>query len=456
MNNSRDFWNSRFGFIMAAIGSAIGLGNVWRFPYYTGTNGGAAFVIIYIVAVVLLGVPLLISEITIGRASSRNPVGAFKTLAPNSSWFLVGILGVVTGIFILSYYSVIAGWVFGYIFITTSNKFSGADEKVITEVFQLVSSSPVIPIILLFLIIGMTVFIISRGVQKGIENYSKVLMPLLFVLLIILAIRSITLPNAIKGIEFYLKPDFSKINAKVIVSALGQALFSLSLGMGAILTYGSYLSKRENLISSSLWIAFADSMVALTAGFVIFPAVFSVENLSPAEGPALIFKVIPLVISRMPGGLLFGTLLFILLTIAAITSTISLLEVGTSYLVDEYGYERKKATYILGAISFGLGILSALSCGQVGLLSKLPLLGIDFLSLMDLIFGNVSLILGSFFIALFVGYRWGLNNFFAEIEAEGNTFRFKFLLGILIRYIVPLLILLVFGNFIYETFLSRG
>ncbi len=449
----RGNWSSKFGFIMAAVGSAVGLGNVWRFPYYTGTHGGAAFVFVYLIAVIVLGIPLLMTEIAIGRASNRNPVGAFKTLSPDTRWYLVGILGVLTGIFILSYYSVIAGWVFGYIFITTSNKFAMADEQMISQVFQSVSASPFIPVVLLFVIIALTVYIISKGVQNGIERYTKILMPVLFFLLIILAIRSLTLPNAIKGVEFYMKPDFSKIDAKVIVAALGQAFFSLSLGMGAILTYGSYLSKKDNVFSCSVWIALADTMVALIAGFVIFPALFSVEGLSPAEGPALIFKVLPVVISKMPGGILFGTLLFILLTIAAITSTISLLEVGTSYLVDEYGFERKKATYLLGGVSFILGIFSALSCGAVGFLSKLPVVNMDFLSLMDIIFGNVSLILGSLFIAVFVGYKWGIEKIILEIESDGNKFRFRGIYGLLIRYIVPLLILLVFVNFIYETFI---
>ncbi len=451
---NRDEWSSKFGFLMAAVGSAVGLGNVWRFPYYTGTHGGAAFVVVYLIAVCLLGIPLLVAEISIGRASNRNPVGAFKTLAPDTKWFLIGILGVITGVFILSYYSVIAGWVFGYIFITASNKFAGADEQTISQVFQVVTGLPAISILLLFIVIGITVLIISRGVQNGIEKYLKVLMPLLFIILILLAIKSLTLPGAIKGVEFYMKPDFSKIDAKVIVAALGQAFFSLSLGMGAMLTYGSYLSKKENILNCSILVAVSDTLVALVAGFMIFPALFSIEGLSPAEGPALIFKVLPVVISKMPGGLIFGTLLFILLTIAAITSTISLLEVGTAYLVDEYNMDRKKASYILGLISFVPGIFSALSCGAIQFLSKLPILNIDFLSLMDLIFGNITLILGSLFIAIFVAYKWGMNNFYAEIESEGNVFGSKKVFTLIVKFVVPVLILLVFVNFIFENFIK--
>lgn len=454
MSNSRGGFGSRFGFLMAAVGSAVGLGNVWRFPYYTGTHGGAVFVFLYVMAVVVLGIPLLMSEISIGRASSRNPVGAFERLAPRSRWYLAGILGVVIGVCILSYYAVIAGWVFGYIFITTSNRFAGADEQVISQIFSSVSSTPVMPVLLLFVVIAITVFIVSRGISGGIEIYSKILMPILFLLLLLLAIRSVTLPGASKGIEFYLKPDFSEIDAKTIVAALGQAFFSLSIGMGAILTYGSYLSRRENIFLNSVYIAIADALVALLAGFVIFPAVFSIEGLTPQEGPSLIFRVLPIVISKMPGGMIFGSVLFILLFIAAITSTISLLEVGTAYLVDEFCIERRKAAYILGGICFLLGTFSALSCGAVGFLSKLPLVNMDFLSLMDLIFGNIALITGAFLIAIFVGYKWGVDKFYQEIELDGNIFRFKRVFNLLIRYMVPLLILLVFVNFVFETFIE--
>ncbi len=449
MEEKRGIWGSKLKFILAAAGSAIGLGNVWRFPTYTGLHGGAAFVLLYIVAVCIVGIPLLIAELTIGRGTKRNPVGAFKTLSPGSPWIYVGFLGIFTGVFILSYYSVIAGWVIGYIFVTAFGSFKGGEEEMVSKIFQSVSANPIIPMLLLFAIIAITVYIISRGVQKGIEGWTKILMPILFLLLICLAIRSLTLPGASKGLQFYLAPDFSKIDSSVILGAIGQALFSLSLGMGTMLTYGSYLSKKEDLFSSSIWVAFADTGVAFTAGLVIFPALFTIHGLSPAEGPSLIFKVLPFIFTKIPGGLLFGTAFFILLSIAAITSTISLLEVPTSYLIDEKKWKRWKASIFIGLLSFIIGVPSALSMGQVKFLSSIPIFGTDFLSFMDLIWGNLSLIIGSFLIAIFVGWRWGVKNAVNEIESSGKKFHLKNLWGLLIKFITPIAILIILMNSIY-------
>lgn len=448
MEEIRGTWGSKLKFILAAAGSAIGLGNVWRFPTYTGLHGGAAFVLLYIVAVCIVGIPLLIAELTIGRHTQRNPVGAFKRISP-SKWFMVGYLGIFTGVFILSYYSVIAGWVIGFIFVAASGSFKGGDEELIRKIFEIVTSNPFIPLLLLFVVIAITTYIVSRGVQKGIEGWTKVLMPLLFLLLIGLAIRSLTLPGASKGVQFYLSPDFLKIDSMVVISAIGQALFSLSLGMGTMLTYGSYLSKKEDLFSSSIWVAVADTGVAFTAGLVIFPALFTIHGLSPAEGPSLIFKVLPVIFSKIPGGLIFGTAFFLLLAIAAITSTISLLEVPTAYLVDEKKWKRWKSAIFIGFISFLLGIPSALSMGGIKLLSNLPFIKIDFLSLMDIIWGNLSLIIGSFLIAIFVGWKWGVKNAIDEIETSVKRFRLKNLWKILIKFISPLAILLILLNTIY-------
>ncbi len=454
MEERRGTWGSKLKFILAAAGSAIGLGNVWRFPTYTGLHGGAAFVLVYIIAVCIVGIPLLVAELTIGRHTQRNPVGAFKAISPKSGWFVVGYLGIITGVFILSYYSVIAGWVIGYIFLTASGSFKGGDEELIRRIFEIVTSNPFIPILLLFVVIATTTYIISRGVQKGIEGWTKVLMPILFLLLIGLAIRSLTLPGASKGIQFYLSPDLSKIDSMVILGAIGQALFSLSLGMGTMLTYGSYLSKKEDIFSSSIWVAFADTGVAFTAGLVIFPALFTIHGLSPAEGPSLIFKVLPVIFTKIPGGLIFGTSFFILLTIAAITSTISLLEVPTAYFVDEKKWKRWKSAILLGFVSFLLGIPSALSMGGVNFLSALPIIKIDFLSLMDIIWGNLSLIIGSFLIAIFVGWKWGVKNAIYEIESTGKKFVLKNLWKILIKFISPMAIILILLNTIYTYFVK--
>ncbi len=454
MEERRGTWGSKLKFILAAAGSAIGLGNVWRFPTYTGLHGGAAFVLVYIIAVCIVGIPLLIAELTIGRHTQRNPVGAFKAISPGSKWFIVGYLGIITGVFILSYYSVIAGWVVGYVFVTASGSFKGGDEELIRRIFEVVTSNPYIPILLLFIVIAITTYIISRGVQKGIEGWTKVLMPLLFILLIGLAIRSLTLHGAFKGIQFYLSPDLSKIDSMVIIGAIGQALFSLSLGMGTMLTYGSYLSKKEDIFSSSLWVAVADAGVAFTAGLVIFPALFTIHGLSPEEGPSLIFKVLPVIFSKIPGGLIFGTAFFILLTIAAITSTISLLEVPTAYFVDEKKWKRWKSAILLGFISFLLGIPSALSMGGVKFLSSIPIIKIDFLSLMDIIWGNLSLIIGSLLIAIFVGWKWGVKNAVDEIESTGKKFALKNLWKVLIKFITPLAIIIILLNTVYNYFVK--
>lgn len=454
MEEARGTWGSKLKFVLAAAGSAIGLGNVWRFPTYTGLHGGAAFVLIYILAVCIVGIPLLIAELTIGRHTQRNPVGAFRAISPKSKWVGVGYLGILTGVFILSYYSVIAGWVIGYIFVTASGSFKGGDEELIRKIFEIVTTNPFICTLLLFVVIAITTYIISRGVQKGIEGWTKVLMPILFILLVGLAIRSLTLPGASKGIQFYLSPDLSKIDSLVIIGAIGQALFSLSLGMGTMLTYGSYLSKKEDLFSSSLWVAFADTGVAFTAGLVIFPALFTIHGLSPAEGPSLIFKVLPVIFSKIPGGLIFGTTFFILLTIAAITSTISLLEVPTAYLVDEKKWKRWKAALLLGFISFLLGVPSALSMGSVKCLSYIPHIKIDFLSLMDIIWGNLSLIIGSLLISIFVGWKWGVKNAVDEIESSGKRFAFKNIWQILIKFITPLAIILILLNTVYNYFVK--
>lgn len=454
MEEVRGTWGSKLKFVLAAAGSAIGLGNVWRFPTYTGLHGGAAFVLIYILAVCIVGIPLLIAELTIGRHTQRNPVGAFRAISPKSKWVGVGYLGILTGVFILSYYSVIAGWVIGYIFVTASGSFKGGDEELIRKIFEIVTTNPFICTLLLFVVIAITTYIISRGVQKGIEGWTKVLMPILFILLVGLAIRSLTLPGASKGIQFYLSPDLSKIDSLVIIGAIGQALFSLSLGMGTMLTYGSYLSKKEDLFSSSLWVAFADTGVAFTAGLVIFPALFTIHGLSPAEGPSLIFKVLPVIFSKIPGGLIFGTTFFILLTIAAITSTISLLEVPTAYLVDEKKWKRWKAALLLGFISSLLGVPSALSMGSVKCLSYIPHIKIDFLSLMDIIWGNLSLIIGSLLISIFVGWKWGVKNAVDEIESSGKRFAFKNIWQILIKFITPLAIILILLNTVYNYFVK--
>ncbi len=438
----RGQWTSRAGFVFAAAGSAIGLGNIWRFPYITGQSGGAAFVVLYLLCVALICLPYLFAELAIGRHSQRNPVGAIRAVRPNSPWTLVGGLCVLTGVFILSYYAVIAGWAFGYIFKSLFSPSTGFGEFI-------ASPATVVPLFGLFLLF--TILVVYGGVEHGIERWSKVLMPLLLVLMLLVIVRSVTLPGATEGLVFYLKPDFSKVTGSVVLAALGQAFFSLSLGMGAMITYGSYLSKRENLISSGIYVAAFDTVIALMAGFMIFPALFA-AGASPDAGPSLVFIVLPKIFQSLPLGAAVGIVFFLLLSIAALTSTVSLLEVVVSYFVDEKHWTRKKSVWVVGGIAFVFGLPSALSQGAVGSLSDLtPLLGEngffgqrDFLSLMDFIWGNLSLAIGALLISIFIGWVWGIDSAGEEIR-QGSRLSLRHIRawGFFIRYICPVVIFIV-------------
>ncbi|MCP2605155.1 sodium-dependent transporter [Candidatus Aminicenantes bacterium AH-873-B07] len=435
----RGAWGSKIAFILAASGSAIGLGNIWRFPMITGKSGGAIFVFIYILAVIFIGFTVLLGEITIGRFSQKNPVGAFKFIKPGTKWSLVGYLGVLTGIFILSYYAVIAGWTLGYFVKFINGSFRGEiTSEITTKIFSQFTSNPVTVLIYFFIIIGITTFIISQGVKGGIERWSKILMPILFILIIFLAVRAITLPGAEKGLLFYLKPDFSKLSGKIFLYAVGQAFFSLSLGMGTMITYGSYISKSDNLVTSAGWVAFSDTLIALLAGFIIFPTLFAIPGISPSAGAGLVFKVLPLVFSKLPGGIIFGSLFFLLLTIAALTSTISLLEVPVAYLVDEKNWSRHRAAFLTGLITFFLGIPSALSTGATSFLTK-----INFLSWIDLFFGNISLAVGALLICLFIGWIWGTKNASKEVRIGNPVFKIRNLWAFSVRFLSPLAIVII-------------
>ncbi len=445
----RGSWGSKLAFIFAASGSAIGLGSIWRFPIMVGLNGGAVFVFAYFLAVILIGYPLMLTELTIGRHTQKNPVGAFKTLRPGTPWKLVGYMGVTTGICILSYYSVIAGWGVGYLYKTLIGAFRGEMTWARSDqIFSSFTANPVQVLICFLAVIVITTYVISRGVKGGIERWSKVLMPMLFVLIIIMAIRALTLKGAGPGISFYLKPDFSKLNPRLFFYAVGQAFFSLSLGMGTMITYGSYISKEENLSSSAGWVCFSTTLVALLAGIIIFPTLFATPGINPQEVQAstgLMFQVFPLIISKLPGGYIFGVLFFILLFVAALTSTISLLEVPTAFLIDEHNWKREKAATVIGAAAFLLGIPSALSTGASPLLTR-----IDLMMKMDLIFGNIMLALGGLLITIFVAYVWGIPQALKEISHGNPTFKTRPLWIFSVKVLSPLAIIaiLVFTIFL--------
>jgi len=449
----REQWGSRIGFVLAAAGSAIGLGNIWRFPFKTGENGGAAFVILYLICILFICLPYLFAELSLGRNSQKNPVGAIKAIKEKGPWSLVGGLCVLTGVFILSYYGVIAGWAVGYIFkdvvapaVDAGRYFTGF----------IADPTAVIPLLGLFMLL--TIGVVVGGVEQGIERWAKVLMPVLLVLMFVVIFRSVTLPGAGAGLDFYLNPDFSKIDGTVIIEALGQAFFSLSLGMGAMITYGSYIPKRENLLISGGYVAVFDTVIALLAGMMIFPAVFATGQ-DPTEGPALIFVVLPQVFEAMPLGTFIGALFFILLSIAALTSTVSLLEVVVSYFVDETTFSRKKAALVVGGFTFAFGIPSALANGAVGGLSDMSWLvgnrvfgeNPSFLDVMDFIWGNLSLAIGALLLSVFVGWVWGTDNAIGEMqEGSGNSFKgiLATVWSVFLKYICPIVIAVILANII--------
>lgn len=450
MSTDRGQWGSKFGFIMAAAGSAVGLGNIWRFPYLTGENGGAAFVLVYIFCVVLVAVPMLINEIAIGRLTGKNPVGAVQQLGGNKLWVgLVGVLPLIVTFVVLSYYSTIAGWTVGYIF---TSLFS------IKTTFSEFIANPMYVVPLGASVILMTAYIVLAGVSGGIEKATKILMPMLFVLLIIVIIRSITLPGAGKGIEYYLIPDFSKINGHVILAALTQAFFSLGVGWGMMITYGSYLNKHQNIVTSSLWVSVMDTSIALMAGFMVFPAVFAF-NQSPAEGPTLVFSVLANIFQEMPLGNIAGALFFLLLFFAAITSTISMLEAPSAYFMDQYKWNRKKAAWTVAIAAFLLGIPSALSTGALEGLSivQVNFLGVIKTGVMDIfdyLFGSLFMMLVVLSTCIYTGWFIKIEVLVDEIEQGMPAFKTGKILGVpiykiwmfMVRFVCPVIIGLVILN----------
>lgn len=438
----RENWTSRLGFILAASGSAIGLGNIWRFPFVTGTNGGAIFILIYLAAILFIGYPILVSEMSLGRFTEKNPIGAFKKIAPESSWPLVGALGVLSGFVILSYYSVVAGWGMSYIF----KSLSFSAESNFPAIFSSHISSLAEPILWHGIFMFLTITVIGAGVVNGIQKIVKILMPILFAIIFLLIIRSVTLEGASAGLSFYLKPDFSAISFKTFTDAISQAFFTLSLGMGAIITYGSYLSEKESINESAAYVLIFDTAVALLAGFAIFPAVFAF-GLDPASGPGLTFITLPAVFTQMPFGAFFSLIFFALLTIAALTSSISMLEVVVAFLVDEYEWNRKKASYLMGFLIFLVGIPPLLGYSSF---SNFSFLGMDVLDTYDWFSNSIFLPTGGILTSIFVGHIWGSKNAVAEAN-KNSRFHIGKIYSILLKYIVPTAVLFIMLFNIYQT-----
>lgn len=449
---SRGMWSSRAGFILAAAGSAVGLGNVWGFPTQVGQGGGATFVVVYLACIFLICAPIMAGEIALGRRTRLSPVGAFAALASGRRWWLVGALGVLAGVGILSFYSVIAGWAVAYIWFAATRTVSGGADDV-GRFFAEFTGNGAVSAGLAVFVIGVTAAVLLGGIRAGIERVTKLLMPLLLLLLVVLAVRAVTLPGAGEGLAYYLRPDPSRLDAGVFAAALGQAFFSLSLGMGCILTYGSYLGREDSIAGSTLWIVALDTSIALLAGFIIFPAGFSIVGFDPAtSGPGLIFTVLPRLFAEMPGGHLFGGAFFLLLSVAALTSTISLLEVPVSHCVDALGWSREKAVAAVSVAVSVLAVPSALGNGAVGVFTSIPGLGMGFLDLMVLVWNEVALPVGGCLTAIFVGRIWGVGRALDELGAEGAWLPVPGLWSFLIRWVCPAAIALILGRALVALF----
>ncbi|MFC2152111.1 sodium-dependent transporter [Bacteroidota bacterium] len=441
--SKRDSFSSKFGVIAATAGSAVGLGNIWRFPYVAGESGGGAFVLLYLGFILLIGVPVMLSEFIIGRRAKLNAFGSFKKLAPGKPWFLVGLMGIVAAFLILAFYSTIAGWTLEYIIQSLTNSFSGKSSAELKQTFETFQAGTFRPILWQLIFMGLTAWIVLAGIKDGIEKYTKILMPLLFVLIIVMCIRAVTLPGAAKGLEFLFKPDFSKITWGVVLEALGQAAFSLSIGMGALITYGSYIRKDNNLSTTAIQVSITDTLMAILAGVMIFPAVFAF-GLKPDEGFGLVFIVLPNIFEQMAGGYIFSIIFFILLAVAALTSTISVLEVVVAYFVEELKIPRKKAT-LIGSVSISvLGILCTLSFGKLG---SLQLFNKTIFGIFDYLTANILLPVGAFLIVIFLGWFLGKKVIENELSNEGSLKnRLLGLFVFIIKFIAPVAIALVFLN----------
>ncbi|ADH06764.1 TPA: sodium-dependent transporter [Bacillus cereus] len=437
-------WTSKLGFIMAAAGSAIGLGAIWKFPYIAGKSGGGAFFLIFILFTVLIGLPLLIAEFMIGRSTQKQAVGAFKSIAPNTGWHWIGRLGVGTCFILLSFYSVVGGWVLIYLFRGITGQLITPGKNYGT-LFTETIGNPAWAIMGHFAFMFITIWVVSKGVQNGIEKASKYMLPALFVLFVALIIRSLTLDDAMKGVKFFLQPDFSKITSESILFAMGQSFFAISIGISIMVTYSSYLNKKESLPKSAITIVGLNLFVSLFAGLAIFPAVFSL-GMEPTEGPGLLFIVLPSVFSQIPFGGFFLTVFLALFTFATLTSAFSLLETVVSALANGEQEKRTKLSWLIGFGIFLVGIPSALS---FGVWSDITIFGKNIFDAVDFLSSNILMPLGALFISIFVSFKMEKKVLEAEFFVGGNYGKKVFTCwAFLLRFVAPLAIIIVFLNVI--------
>lgn len=439
----RDSFGSRFGALVAMAGSAVGLGNLWRFPYLVGENGGAAFIIVYIALVFLICLPIFISEFIVGRRSQENAFAAFRDLSGGSAWRWVGLFTIIVPLIVLSYYCVIGGWSIEYLLKSLTFSFSGESQGTLSSMFSGFVTSTWGPLAAHTGFLLATTLIVVVGIKDGIEKFSKVMMPLLFVMVLAIAVYSITLPGAKAGIEYLFYPDFSKLTGASVAAALGQAFFSLSLGFGTIMTYASYVSRKENIMFQSAATAVSDLMFALIAGTAIMPAVFAF-GIDPQAGPGLVFETLPFVFGQMPAGGVIAILFFVALLVAALTSSISMLEVAVAYLVEEKKFSRLGACACLFALCWVIGAVCSLSFGP---LSHIRIAGGNVFDFLDSMSSNVLMTLGSLFTVVFVGWRLKKTDVYDEFTNGGTLSRNAKIFGVLwflIRYIAPLAIISIF------------
>ena len=434
----RGNFGSKIGAVLASAGSAVGLGNIWRFPTECGSNGGAAFILIYLLCVFVLAMPVMVSEFVIGRASRSNTVGSYRVLAPGKPWVVSGFMGVLAGFLVLSYYSVVAGWTLDYTMESLCGGLMGGGD--FAAFFADFVSNPWRPVVFMGLFLGLTHLVVSTGVEKGIERYSKVMMPLLMVIVLVLIGFSLSMPNAAEGVSFMFRPDFSKVTKDVVLSAMGQAFFTLSVGIGTLATYASYFSRETRLVSSAASVCVIDTLVAISAGLIIFPAVFSV-GVDADSGPGLVFITLPYVFDKALGDMpvveyVFSGLFYVLLLIAALTSSISMHEISTAYIHETFHLSRRRAALIVTGVCFVMGVACSLS---FGLWSELRVLGMTFFDLFDFLTAKFLMPLGGLLICTFVG--WDMNK---RVVREQLDSRLTPLLMVLFSWIAPIGIGIIF------------
>lgn len=440
----RSTFGSKFGMLAAAVGSAVGLGNIWKFPYLAGENGGGAFIIVYLFCVLLLGVPALLSELSLGYIGRSNGIGAMRNITGNNKWSVIGILGFLGSFIILGFYFVVAGWSLEFVYQSVIGSFMGETGDVIAKDFDAFRFDSWRPYLWILIFIVLTSGVLYAGVEKGIEKCSKILMPILFVILLYLCVYAIFLPNSAEGYKFYFDFDFSKINASVIIAALGQAFFSLSLGMGAMMIYGSYIAKGVNIAKTSIQIALLDTLVAVLAGLVVFPAVFSF-GIDPASGPQLVFITLPTVFAQMTGGYFFSICFFLLLAVAALTSTISILEVQIATVAEEFKLNRKVALILMSVIMLILCCMCSYSLIPIEKGNVLALFGKSLFDVCDILTSYIILPVGGLLIMLFLGWFYKKKDLYyilvVETKCSEGLFKVYYFF---LRFIAPILLLVVF------------